>query len=291
MTVSRMNRKKLQAAEAQRVADLDRVALHLHRVQVVQHRVHDHVGAVARAVGVALAEDRAGPEDRAPAWLPCTCRRRSFGGAVLAPSGSRLARRWSLAMGPVVRSSRTACRSRSRGCWCAGGGRRRGRRTPTLPRMITPVGQRSTHSAQRVQTSSSMMKTTWSLGSSPGLLGADRLGDGVGGDHVDALPRADVDAALAHDALGLVDVDELLRLDRLRRGSRRRPRRGRSRPGTRASADWRRCGPSLTSQRLLHQRTAVGGGRRARRRRLGFLPRLLPPQPHDDVADRGRRRR
>ena len=34
--------------------------------------------------------------------------------------------------------------------------------------MITPVGQRSTHSAQRVQMSSSMMNTTWSDGSSPG---------------------------------------------------------------------------------------------------------------------------
>jgi hypothetical protein len=35
--------EEAQAAQAQRVADLDRVALHLHRVQVVQHRVHDHV--------------------------------------------------------------------------------------------------------------------------------------------------------------------------------------------------------------------------------------------------------
>src|SRR4029079_8073437 len=32
----------------------------------------------------------------------------------------------------------------------------------------TPVGQRSTHRAQRVQTSSSTTKNTWSLGSSPG---------------------------------------------------------------------------------------------------------------------------
>ena len=58
--------EEAEPAEAQRVADLDRVALHLDRVQVVQHRVHDHVAAVARAVGVALAEDRAGPEDAAP---------------------------------------------------------------------------------------------------------------------------------------------------------------------------------------------------------------------------------
>ena len=34
--------------------------------------------------------------------------------------------------------------------------------------MITPVGQRSTHRPQRVQTSSSTMNTTWSSGSSPG---------------------------------------------------------------------------------------------------------------------------
>src|SRR2546430_11235067 len=36
------------------------------------------------------------------------------------------------------------------------------------------------------------------------LIGLHRFGDGVGRQHVDALPRADVDAALAHDALGLV---------------------------------------------------------------------------------------
>ena len=36
--------------------------------------------------------------------------------------------------------------------------------------------------------------------------------DTVDGLHVDAFPRADVDAAFAGDALGLVDVDELLRL-------------------------------------------------------------------------------
>ena len=48
-----------------------------------------------------------------------------------------------------------------------------------------------------------------------GLVGADGLGDRRHRDHVDALPRADVDAALAEDALGLVDVQELLRLDRL----------------------------------------------------------------------------
>src|SRR5215210_758816 len=46
------------------------------------------------------------------------------------------------------------------------------------------------------------------------LHGVGGIGDGLGGEHVDALPRADVDAALAHDALGLVDVEELLRLDR-----------------------------------------------------------------------------
>ena len=34
--------------------------------------------------------------------------------------------------------------------------------------MMTPVGQRSTQRAQRVQTSSSTMNATWSRGSSPG---------------------------------------------------------------------------------------------------------------------------
>ena len=34
--------------------------------------------------------------------------------------------------------------------------------------MMTPVGQRSTHSAHRVQMSSSTMNATWSRGSSPG---------------------------------------------------------------------------------------------------------------------------
>jgi hypothetical protein len=47
------------------------------------------------------------------------------------------------------------------------------------------------------------------------LLGVGGLGHRARVQHVDALPRADVDAALAHDALGLVDVEELLRLDGL----------------------------------------------------------------------------
>ena len=55
-----------QAAEAQRVGHLHRVPLHLHRVKVEQHVVHDHVRAVPGAVGVALAVDRTGSEDRVP---------------------------------------------------------------------------------------------------------------------------------------------------------------------------------------------------------------------------------
>ena len=47
-----------------------------------------------------------------------------------------------------------------------------------------------------------------------GLVGVDGFFDGGGGEHVDALPGADVDAAFAEDALGLVDVQELLGLDR-----------------------------------------------------------------------------
>src|SRR5439155_7080914 len=53
------------------------------------------------------------------------------------------------------------------------------------------------------------------VGVDAGLDRVERLGDRVGAEHVDALPRADVDTALAHDALGLVDVEELLRLHRL----------------------------------------------------------------------------
>ena len=82
--------------------------------------------------------------------------------------------------------------------------------------MMTPVGQRSTHSAHRVQTSSSTMNATWSRGSSPGCSVLTASVIALDRDHVDALPRADVDAAFAEDAFGLVDVEELLRLDRTR---------------------------------------------------------------------------
>ncbi len=55
--------EEAQATEAEGVADLDRVSLHLHRVKVVQHAVHDHVRAVTWAIGVALTEHRPGSED------------------------------------------------------------------------------------------------------------------------------------------------------------------------------------------------------------------------------------
>ena len=55
-----------QPAQAERVGQLQPVPLHLHRVQVVQHVVHRRERAVARGVLVALAEDRARPEDRLP---------------------------------------------------------------------------------------------------------------------------------------------------------------------------------------------------------------------------------
>jgi hypothetical protein len=48
------------------------------------------------------------------------------------------------------------------------------------------------------------------------FLGAHRLNNGRRVHHVDALPWADVYAALTHDALGLIDVDELLGFDRFR---------------------------------------------------------------------------
>src|SRR5580658_6047641 len=49
-----------------------------------------------------------------------------------------------------------------------------------------------------------------------GPFGVRRAGDRAGGEHMDALPRADIDTPLAHDALGLIDVEELLGLDRPR---------------------------------------------------------------------------
>ena len=45
---------------------MNNVLYHLHPVKVVQHVVHDHVGPVARAVGVAAPEHRPRPEDRRP---------------------------------------------------------------------------------------------------------------------------------------------------------------------------------------------------------------------------------
>ena len=196
MTVSRMKRKKRQAAEAQRVADLHRVPLHLHRVQVVQHVVHDHVGAVPGAVGVALPEDRARAGRSSSTPGSCrSCRRASR-------RGSRSARRGpcpfpllplplatSLSPRDFVRRCvadglsgwRAGCGVRcgepglepnavrvavAVACGCAG--RRRRPAGESLPRMMTPVGQRSTQSAQRVQMSSSTMNATWSWGSSPG---------------------------------------------------------------------------------------------------------------------------
>ena len=47
-----------------------------------------------------------------------------------------------------------------------------------------------------------------------GLFGADGLVDCRWGHHKDALPRADIDTAFAHDALGLIDVNELFWLNR-----------------------------------------------------------------------------
>ena len=66
-----------ETAEAQRVRHLHRVPLHLHRVKVVQHVVHDHVGAVAGAVGVArggtpsrAGRSRSTPASRGPSRRP-----------------------------------------------------------------------------------------------------------------------------------------------------------------------------------------------------------------------------
>jgi hypothetical protein len=43
----------------------------------------------------------------------------------------------------------------------------------------------------------------------------DRIGNGAGGKHVNAFPRANVNASFAHDAFGLVDVEKLFGLDAL----------------------------------------------------------------------------
>ncbi len=45
------------------------------------------------------------------------------------------------------------------------------------------------------------------------LFGVDCFGDCFGRQHVDALPRADVDTAFTHDAFGLIDVKKLLWLN------------------------------------------------------------------------------
>jgi hypothetical protein len=55
-----------QAAQAERVGQLQPVALHLHRVQVVQDVVHRRERPVARGVLVALPEDRPRPEHGLP---------------------------------------------------------------------------------------------------------------------------------------------------------------------------------------------------------------------------------
>src|SRR5438067_1735035 len=53
-------------AQAEGVGQLQTVALHLHRVKVVEHVVHRRERAVARRVAIALAQERAGPEYRLP---------------------------------------------------------------------------------------------------------------------------------------------------------------------------------------------------------------------------------
>ena len=58
--------EEAETTQAEGVADLHRMALHLHRVEVVQHAVHDHVGPVAGAVAVALPEYRTRSEYGTP---------------------------------------------------------------------------------------------------------------------------------------------------------------------------------------------------------------------------------
>ena len=59
-------REEADSAEAEGVADLDCVTLHLDWMQVIEHRVHDHVGTVTRAVAIPLAENGSWTKDRTP---------------------------------------------------------------------------------------------------------------------------------------------------------------------------------------------------------------------------------
>ena len=216
--------EEAQAAQAQGVAHLHGVALHLHWVEVVQHAVHDHVGPVAGAVGVALAENRTrvGRSTSRPA-SPGPGRRSWSSGRSGAPAAAPCALlcRWPLvSFGSSLGSRRAASRSRSRGSWFSGEGRPPGEGSPILPRMMTPVGQRSTHRAQRVHTSSSIVKITLSAGSIPGSSVPTASSTASVVTMKMHFHGADVHAALAHDALRLVDVDELLGLDRLREPGR-----------------------------------------------------------------------
>ena len=131
--------EEAQPAEAERVADLHRVPLHLHRVQVVQHVVHDHVGAVPGAVGVALPEDRPRPEDRRHHLrVADACRRASCCARAASRRCRRCRSRCSRCRWPRVPSpcvwwcqhgragwTRTGRRTRSRAGWCGCGGRPR----------------------------------------------------------------------------------------------------------------------------------------------------------------------
>ena len=58
--------EEAETAEAEGVAHSHGVAFHLHGVEVIEDAVHDHIRAVAGAVGVASAEDGAGAEDGVP---------------------------------------------------------------------------------------------------------------------------------------------------------------------------------------------------------------------------------
>jgi hypothetical protein len=45
-----------------------------------------------------------------------------------------------------------------------------------------------------------------------GEFGSEGLGDGIGANKVNALPRTDIDASFTGDAFGLINMDELLGL-------------------------------------------------------------------------------
>src|SRR5680860_990563 len=189
---------------------MNNVLYHLHRVKVVQHVVHDHVGAVPGTVGVTPAVHGAGPEDGRPRL------RRT---ELLVRGGQRLPQAPPVPVAAVPVSHPLApCLE------------------PHPVRVAVTVGARvrvalghvgrdlheDDHAGRAAVDAQGAARAHVFVDDERDVVrrvltrlhGTFRRVDGVDRDHVNALPRADVDASLAQDALRLVDVEELLGLDR-----------------------------------------------------------------------------